>query len=543
MMFEGIEGQLTLVIMDGVGLSSHDLGNAFRQAHTPWLDHLMASAPFTRLRAHGTAVGMPSDSDMGNSEVGHNALGAGQVFDQGAKLVQNSIDSGHLFQDQMWRELMAHIQRERSCLHLIGLLSDGNVHSHHDHLHALMREAVGSGVQRVRVHVLLDGRDVGETSALDYVRPLEGVIAELNQSGADCAIASGGGRMVVTMDRYEADWSIVERGWHLHVLGQGRRFTSAEMAIETLRREHPGVIDQDLPGFVIGGEHGPCGPIVDGDGVVFFNFRGDRAIEMTRAFEGDTGFNGFDRVRVPDVLYMGMMQYDGDLLLPTRYLVGPPEIEHTLTELLVGRRIAQYAISETQKYGHVTYFWNGNRSGKMDPDTETFCEIPSDRVPFQQRPWMKAAEVTDALIEAIGSKRHRFLRVNYANGDMVGHTGVMDATITAMCCLDLQLRRLCRAIQSTGGVALITADHGNAEEMLDLKADGRVKRDENGEPKIKTSHSLNPVPMLLYDPLGQVGAGFHQSPEFGLSNVAATVAELLGLEPNPKWDPSFMKWD
>ena len=237
--------------------------------------------------------------------------------------------------------------------------------------------------------------------------------------------------MKITMDRYEANWAMVEEGWKTHVLGEGRTFASAKEAIETFRAE-TGVVDQDLPAFVIAKDGAPVGTINDGDSVILFNFRGDRAQEICKAFEEGADFNKFDRVRVPNVMFAGMLQYDADLEIPKKFLTFPPKIKHTLSERLVNAGLKQYAISETQKYGHVTYFWNGNRSEKFSDELETFVEIPSDVVPFEQRPWMKGAEITDELVKAIESGEYDFLRTNYPNGDMVGHTGSLKAAIKAV---------------------------------------------------------------------------------------------------------------
>ncbi|MBQ2718569.1 MAG: 2,3-bisphosphoglycerate-independent phosphoglycerate mutase, partial [Clostridia bacterium] len=409
-----VSGPVVTIVMDGVGLAPDNGANAVAAAHTPTLDRLLSECPTVSLRAHGTAVGLPSDDDMGNSEVGHNALGAGQVFAQGAKLVSQSIENGKLFASDTWQSLM---QRSLAggTLHFLGLFSDGNVHSHIDHLKALITRAKADGVRRVRLHILIDGRDVGETSALDYILPFEAFLADLRSDSFDVCIASGGGRMKITMDRYEADWSMVERGWQTHVLGEGRGFASAEEAVTTYRREL-GVIDQDLPPFVIVKDGAPVGTVEDGDSVVFYNFRGDRAIEISKTFEAGADFDKFDRRRVPDVFYAGMLEYDGDLHIPSHYLVNPPEITNTMGEYLTATGISQLAISETQKYGHVTYFWNGNKSGKFSEELETYIEIPSDVVPFEQRPWMKCAEITDRLIEELESGKYKTLRVNFPNG-------------------------------------------------------------------------------------------------------------------------------
>ena len=517
--FPGVPGPVLVVVMDGVGIGRGDEGDAVALARTPTLDRL-ARGPMTSLFAHGTHVGMPSDGDMGNSEVGHNALGAGRVFDQGAKLVDHAIRAGSLYDDAPWNEVVGPVTSE-GALHFIGLLSDGNVHSHQDHLHAMMRRAASDGVRRMYIHALLDGRDVDAKSALLYLERLEAVLAELREAGVDAAVASGGGRMVTTMDRYEADWSIVERGWRAHVLGEARAFTSAAEAVQTFRDED-GTVDQFLPPFVVTRDGAPVATIEDGDGVVFFNFRGDRAIEISRAFT-EEGFSEFDRQRVPNVRFAGMMEYDGDLKVPPRYLVAPPSIDRTMGEYLAASGVTQWACSETQKYGHVNYFWNGNRSGMFDDGLEEYLEIPSDVVPFEERPWMKAAEISDAILEVLRRPTPpRFLRVNYANGDMVGHTGHLDATILAVEALDLSLARVLPVLGSLGGAALVTADHGNADQMFRIdKKTGAYQENP------LTSHTLNQVPLYLSEPTGRLGLRTVEGG--GLANVAATALHLLGL--------------
>ncbi|GDY14304.1 putative 2,3-bisphosphoglycerate-independent phosphoglycerate mutase [Planctomycetota bacterium] len=520
-------GPVVIVVMDGVGLGPDYAGNAVQAARKPVLDRLFANDPWTKLRAHGTAVGMPSDADMGNSEVGHNALGAGRVFAQGAKLVQDAIAGGSLYRGAGWNTVIGNCLDKSGTLHFIGLLSDGNVHSHIDHLKALIAEAKRRGVKKVAVHALIDGRDVGETSALDYTEPFEAWLAEVDPG---YGIASGGGRMQITMDRYEADWDMVARGWALHVHGEGRRFPSASAAVKAFRTEKPGIIDQDLPGFVVERDGRPFAPIVDGDSVVFFNFRGDRAVEISKAFVGEVPF---PRGRRPAVTFAGMMTYDGDTNLPPIILVEPPTIDRTLGEYLVGSGVRQLACSETQKFGHVTYFWNGNRTGYLDQSLEKYIEVPSDRVSFDQRPWMKAAEITDAVITelragAASGKPYGLARLNFANGDMVGHTGVFEATRMAVEAVDLCLGRLLPAIAELGGISLITADHGNADEMYEQDKKGAVKF-ENGRPKAKTSHTLSPVPFIIHDPR-QRHAVDPSVANPGLANVAATALSLMGYQ-------------
>ena len=537
--FPGIAGPLVTIVMDGYGLSRSDTGSAIAAARKPTLDRLFARYPNISLRAHGTAVGMPSDDDMGNSEVGHNAIGSGQVYSQGASLVANAIASGAIWEGEAWKQIVAGARAGRGLIHFLGLFSDGNVHSHIDHLKAMVLRARDEGIKAVRIHALLDGRDVPETSALDYLQPFEAFLAELSAGGFDACIASGGGRMNITMDRYEANWKMVEKGWHIHVLGEGESFPNATAAVIELRKRFPGTIDQDLPPFVIARDGKPAGTVEDGDSVVFFNFRGDRAIEITRAFE-ESGFDRFDRVRVPQVSYAGMLQYDGDLKLPKRFLVEPPAIRDTSGEWFGKLGIAQFACSETQKFGHVTYFWNGNRSGKFPG--ETWQEVASDIVPFEQRPWMKAAEIADAMIAALQSGQYKTLRCNFANGDMVGHTGNFRATTMAIEAVDLQLARILPVIDKLGGIALITADHGNADEMLELdKKTRQPLLNPDGSFKPKTAHTLNPVPLILYDNASGGRLGLTQTPTAGLSNIAATVANLLGFAKHEKWDESLLK--
>ena len=536
--FGGEKRPVLTIVMDGVGLCDRVEGNAVKAADTPTLDMLAAKYHCFSLKAHGTAVGLPSDDDMGNSEVGHNAIGAGQVFSQGAKLVSEAISTGRMFESDTWKEVISNAKN--STLHFLGLFSDGNVHSHIDHLKAMITRAKADGIKKCRIHILLDGRDVGETSALDYVLPFEEFLNTLRSPEFDVCIASGGGRMVITMDRYEANWAMVEKGWHTHVLGEGRQFASAEEAINTIRKE-TGAIDQDLLPFVIAKDGKPVGTVEDGDSVVFFNFRGDRAIEISKTFEGGADFNKFDRVRVPKVVYSGMLEYDGDAHIPHKYLVSPPEISNTMGEFLVNKGETQLAISETQKYGHVTYFWNGNRSGKFSEELEEYIEIPSDVVPFEQRPWMKCAEITDVLIEKIKSGKFGCLRVNFPNGDMVGHTGSFIAAKISLEALDICLARILKAVDEVKGVAIITADHGNADEMYEIdKKTGTAKLGKDGTPKAKTSHTLNPVPCYFYDNFYKDNYEFVDG-NYGLANIAATVVTMMGYDAPAVWEKPMIK--
>jgi 2,3-bisphosphoglycerate-independent phosphoglycerate mutase len=537
-----LDAPLVIAVMDGVGRGVGDAGDAVAVARTPHLDALWAQAPTRTLLAHGPAVGLPGGDDMGNSEVGHNALGAGRVVRQGAALVQDAIADGSLFRSETFAWLVERPVANGSTLHLCGLLSDGNVHAHIDHVFALCDAAARAGVRRLRLHPLADGRDVGDGTYERYLDALDAHLGALRAAGIDARIASGGGRMVVTMDRYEADWRIVERGWKAHVLGDAPAFPGWQQAVAALRQAPDGDSDQTLGAFVVADRDGPIGAVQDGDSFAFWNFRGDRALELTRAFEEGDGFAGFDRVRRPDVRYAGMMQYDGDALLPTRYLVAPPTIYCTLGEYLVASGISQFAVSETQKFGHVTYFWNGNRSGRLDEALETWREIPSDRISFDRAPAMQAAAITDAVLEALAQPEPpRVLRLNWANGDMVGHTGNFDATVAAMEIVDAEVGRLHDACRAMGALLVLTADHGNADDMWMRDKKGHPQRTADGTPLPKTSHTLAPVPLTIVDPRG--GWQLRDDlPEAGLGNVAATVVSLLGLVPPEGMAPSLVRW-
>lgn len=518
------KGPVLLIIMDGVGIGKQDDSNAVFMAKTPCLDELFKSELYTALQAHGTAVGLPTDDDMGNSEVGHNALGAGRVFAQGAKRVNLAIEDGSIFTTEEWKKLVARTKGTGKTFHFIGLHSDGNVHSHVSQLYAMVGQLAGEGVEKVRVHVLLDGRDVPERSALEYIAKTEDVLDKVNkEKGYDYRIASGGGRMITTMDRYGADWSVVKRGWDAHVLGKARQFGSAQEAVQAYYDEDPKMTDQYMESFVVCEGGKPVGIIEDGDSVVFFNFRGDRSIEISRAFE-EEDLSEFDRERVPDVLYAGMMEYDGDLHIPRHYLVSPPEIDRTIGEYLCSAKVPMFAISETQKFGHVTYFWNGNKSGYICKELEEYFQIPSDKIQFDKAPEMKAPQITEKTKELLESGRFRFGRLNFANGDMVGHTAVKDAVIEAVETVDSCVKELLDAVKELGGIAVVTADHGNSDELK------------------KTAHTLNPVPFVIYDPEYKGEYKMADLDKKGLSNVAGTLLNLLGFENVEDYDPSLIKF-
>ncbi len=525
--------------MDGVGIGLDDQYDAVSEARTPTLDLLMGSYPSRQIGAHGTFVGLPSDSDMGNSEVGHNTMGAGMVLDQGATRIEKAIETGEIWQG-VWTDAVKQVSGSDSVLHFAGLLSDGNVHSHIDHLFAMLDRAALDSVRTVRVHVLLDGRDVPDRSAETYISALEDKLESLNsEGGRDYRIASGGGRMRITMDRYGANWDMVGRGWNAHVLGGARKFPSASEALTVLRSENPRISDQLIPEFCVSDEAGEAiGQVRENDAFIFFNFRGDRAIELSEAFESDA-FDKFDRVRPEGVLYAGMILYDGDTNTPRRRLVEPATAEGSVSERLSASGVRQFACAETQKYGHVTYFWNGNRSDPFVPELETYVEVPSDVVPFDERPWMKSAETADATCAAVQSGDYDFIRVNLAGGDMVGHTGEFLPTIVAVESVDLAIGRILSAVRAVNGCLVVTADHGNAEDMVERGKDGTPKADSSGSPVYKTSHSVNPIPLVVAE-FGDRNVSLPVVERAGLANLASTLCELLGFNAPQDFDPPLV---
>ena len=531
------KGPVVLAILDGVGLRRELAGNAVKLAHTEFLNKAVKNYPSTGLLASGEAVGVLK-GDMGNSEVGHNAIGSGQIIKQGIARVEDAFDTGAIWKTEAWRGAIDRVrQNQGSTLHFSGIFSDGKVHSSIDHLKKMIEKAYQEGVKRIRIHIVLDGRDVPPQSAELYVKDLEDFIAKLgsealNSETIDYRIASGGGRMVYVADRYESDWEMVKRGWDAIVWGAAEHhFHSAMEAIEYFRKDNSDIQDQYIPTFVIvDSNNQPIGKVLDGDAFIYTDFRADRAIEIAEAFTYED-FPYFERGtadnRRPDVYFVGMTEYNSDTHVPEHRLVEPVEIHDTLNTFLGSKNIPQLAISETVKFGHITYYFNGNSYEKAPG--EQHMEIPSDTMPFDTRPWMKSAEITDRVLEL--SDEFKFIRLNFPGGDMVGHFAELEPTINAIEAIDIELGRIAKKVDELGGVLVITADHGNAEELMD----------DQGVPK--TSHSTNPVPFIIYD--NTENAKKYQLTavkDAGLSNIAATLALLLGEETYPAiWREPLIK--
>jgi 2,3-bisphosphoglycerate-independent phosphoglycerate mutase len=518
-------GPLIHVVLDGWGVGATDETNAVNMANLPVMSRLIYGCPYTQLWTHGKYVGLPNEKDMGGSEVGHMTMGAGMVMEQGPTLIQNLLQSGEFFENPVLSRIIQNCVEHDTPLHLLGLLSNGNIHSHVDHTEAIIRHAFKSGIKRCYLHALLDGRDVGVQSALDFTEPFEKLFSELKgqRPGIDYAFASGGGREVITMDR-DNNWEKIETGWQIHVQGQSEnQFPSIRDAIEHFRKQNPEIIDQDIPGFVIIRNGEAVGRIEDQHALIFTNFRGDRATQFSRAFLADE-FPYFERYRCPEVLFAGMTQYDQDNQIPPDYLVGTPVVEEPFGKRILELGLKQFRLSETQKFAHVTFFYNGGYREPLDPLKENYHFIASDKIPsFAERPAMKASGISKKAVEFINSGEYQYGLINFANADMVGHTGDFQATVRAVEAVDSALDNIVRAIDAVNGLLVITADHGNADEML--------ISNQNGTLEISAKHSLNPVPFLIYDPLYN---GDYRLKPFGqeynnnLSNIAATNFLLLG---------------
>jgi len=518
-------GPLIHVVLDGWGVGAADETNAVNRANLPVISRLIRGCPYTQLWTHGKYVGLPNEKDMGGSEVGHMTMGAGMVMEQGPTLIQDLLQSGEFFENPVLSRIIQNCVERDTPLHLLGLLSNGNIHSHVDHTEAIIRHAFQSGIRRCYLHALLDGRDAGVQSALDFTEPFEKLFSELKgqRPGIDYAFASGGGREVITMDR-DNNWEKIETGWQIHVHGQSEnQFPSIRDAIEHFRKQNPEIIDQDIPGFVIIRNGEAVGRIEDQHALIFTNFRGDRATQFSRAVLADE-FPYFERYRCPEVLFAGMTQYDQDNQIPPDYLVGTPVVEEPFGKRILELGLKQFRLSETQKFAHVTFFYNGGYREPLDPLKENYHFIASDKIPsFAERPAMKAPGISKKAVEFINSGEYQYGLINFANADMVGHTGDFQATVRAVEAVDSALDNIVRAIDAVNGLLVITADHGNADEML--------ISNQNGTLEISAKHSLNPVPFLIYDPLYN---GDYRLKPFGqeynnnLSNIAATNFLLLG---------------
>ncbi len=498
-----MKGPVALIILDGWGLNKESQGNAVRQARTPRLDALTAEYPTTWLKASGLDVGLP-DGQMGNSEVGHLNIGSGRIIYQDLTRISHSIETGDFFSNPVLREAMAQIRQSGGKLHLMGLLSDGGVHSHNTHLYSLVEMAKREGVSQVCIHALMDGRDTPPQGGINYLKQLEVELARI-----------GLGQVATIIGRYYAmdrdnRWDRVERAWRAMTSGHGQTATSSVQAIQAAY--DAGQTDEFIEPQIICQNGQPVGQINHNDGMIFFNFRADRAREITRAFT-QTDFAGFERPKVPKLsTFVCLSEYDETFDLPVAY--ASENYSNILGEMIAAAGLHQLRIAETEKYAHVTFFFNGGVETPFTNEDRVLIPSPQDVATYDLKPAMSALEVTDEVVRRIEQKIYALIVLNFANPDMVGHTGVLSAAISAMETVDNCVGRVVDALFAAGGCALITADHGNCEMMIDPK----------GGPH--TAHTVNRVPFVLVDP-DNCQAELHPGI---LADIAPTILGLLKLE-------------
>ena len=493
---------VVLMVLDGYGLNDRTEGNAIAMANTPVMDKLMKECPFQKGYASGLAVGLP-DGQMGNSEVGHMNIGAGRIIYQDLTRITKDIEDGTFFKNEELLEAMENCKKNDSDLHLFGLLSDGGVHSHLSHVYGLLEMAKQQGVSKVYVHAFLDGRDTPPASAKGFVETLENKMAEIGVG----KVASLSGRYYA-MDR-DNNWDRVEKAYDSLVTGDGIK---AESATQALQESYDnGKTDEFVEPTVICKDGQPLSLVKANDSVIFFNFRPDRAREMTRAFCDDK-FTGFERKTgfIP-LTFVCFKDYDESI--PNKKVAFKKEnIKNTFGEFLANHGKKQLRLAETEKYAHVTFFFNGGEEKQYKGEDRIL--IPSPKVQtYDLKPEMSAIEVTDKVVEAINSDKYNCIILNYANPDMVGHTGSLEAAIKAIETIDGCVERVVEAMAEKQGVILMTADHGNAEQMIDYKT---------GEPH--TAHTTNPVPLVL---IGMQGVKLKEGK---LADLAPTMLDIIGLE-------------
>jgi 2,3-bisphosphoglycerate-independent phosphoglycerate mutase len=491
---------LILIVLDGFGCRKEREWNAIAQADTPCFDRLFRESPWTTLEASGRAVGLPY-GQMGNSEVGHLNIGAGRIVDQDIVRISKAIDRHELLKNAVLIDAV----KKSGAIHFAGLLSDGGVHSLQQHLHGLIEASLAIGAREVFVHAILDGRDTPPKSAERYLEELLAFIRD--QQNVHLATIIG---RYFTMDR-DKRWERVQRGYDLMTLGVG---TETKEPNETLRRFYDqGVTDEFMePISVLTEEGSHRGRVEDGDALIFFNFRADRMRQIVTAFKDDD-FDGFTRAVRPKATLITMNQYRQDFGLPV--LFPPVEVKNHFGEVLSQARLKQLRIAETEKYAHVTFFFNGGSDTQFPGEDRVL--IPSPKIAtYDLKPEMSLPELSERVVQEIGKKSHDVIILNIANPDMVGHTGIMDAAVRAVHATDGAIERILKAVEKVDGIALITADHGNCEQMFD---------DETGQPH--TAHTTNPVPLILFDPKKRFGTLRSGG---ALENVAPTMLAILGLD-------------
>ncbi len=509
-----------LVIMDGIGHNSTPAGNAVYVANMKNLKKIINEGASTLIDASGEAVGL-INGVSGNSEVGHNVLGSGQIIKQSLNLLNEQIKTQEIFNMPTFKKLVENAKKDNHKFNMIILLSDGNTHSNIDHLFAFLKKVKEIAPEvLISIHALLDGRDVSPQSAYKYIKQTNDFIQK-NKINAFISTASG--RNTILMDRYESDTTKVTLGFKTIVEGYGIKTKNIETELNKYYKNTPNATDENAPCYILNSN----GLINNGDSVLLLNYRVDRAIETCAMFDYGKYISEEDYKKINNCLFAGILLYDAEKNCPLNYISVPQKIENTLTEYLSKNKIKQYTVAETQKYGHVTYYFNGNFPDSFDKNYEDYEEIQSDKVIFSQKPKMKAEKITKACLNAIKSNNYQFIKCNFANGDMVGHTGNFKATIIACKTVDKCLKKIYNCCKKNKFNLIVTADHGNADIMIDKNNN------------IVSSHTINPV---WFSAINFNGKPFELNKgSFGLSNVTASIAKSLNIEPNKKWNKSIIK--
>ena len=509
-----------LCIIDGLGIREEIFGNAVVAAEMTYMNNAMRDYPTALIKASGPEVGLVDEKDPGNSEIGHNAIGSGQYIKQGLALLNEAFGSGEIFSTQAWGDLVKNARGTK--LNVINKLSDGRLHSDmYGHLFPLLEQCARDGI-RVAIHGVVDGRDVPTQSAMRYIN---GLREHIKKCGVDASIATIAGRSILWMDRYELNTKLLSDAVDVCARGMGKVTNDIESEINAEYKKRPTMTDETMPAFILDKDN----LINNGDSVLLLNYRGDRAVQICHMFESGKYLDKEQYAAIDKCLFAGVLQYDAELNLPKRYLCPPPKITNTLSEWLCAHNVRQYSVTETVKFGHLTYFFNGNRAKPFDTKLEIWKEFQSDILSnmYNKAPKMQAEKITEDVIHAIKGGKFDFIKLNLPNPDMVGHTGDFDAVVIACKTVDKCLAQLITACREQKVNLIITSDHGSAEQM----------KYQDGKPLSAHTNARVAFTVIQNDTKARFKI---KDGDFGLTNIAASVCELLGINPSPHFNESIL---
>lgn len=508
--------KVALVILDGVGFTDDKNSPIYRAKMKNYFSLINDNSKL--ICASGECVGLEKNT-AGNSEVGHNTIGSGKIISQGIKLINNAFKTGEIFKSKMWKNLISN--SKKSALHFIGLLSDGDVHSNFNQLKQIIKKANDENVEKVYIHALLDGRDVAPRSAIEYISDIQ---LFLNKTNKNYKLVDFAGRNKLVMDRYNANTDIVKNAFNVYVNRIGNFSSSATKTILEIYKQNNEITDQEIEPYILDENI----KISNGDSVVLFNFRGDRAVEISQLFEKGKYISKNEFLKINKCKFFGLTQFDFEQNIPKNYLISNAKIKSTLTHYLCKKQIKQYSVAETQKFGHITYYFNGNRLNKISEDLETWEKVESDKnITFDKKPKMKANKITKKFCMQLDKNKFDFYKINFANGDMVGHTGNEKAVIKSLKTVDSCLGKIIKSANKNNVVLLVVSDHGNCEKM------------KNADGSVNTSHTNHPVWFCLKN--NRETRFKIKKGTFGLSNVANSVCVCLGIDENKNFNKSIVE--